>query len=387
MDFASLGLADSLQRALENAGFKTPTPIQQKAIPPILAGHDLVGCAQTGTGKTAAFALPILQLLLQNPIPKKARPWIRALILTPTRELAAQISDHFAMFMERSRLRQAVIFGGVGQGNQVRAIEEGVDLLVATPGRLLDLIGQGHIDLSDVELFVLDEADQMLDMGFLPVVKKVVLKLPKERQTLLFSATMPAPIRELTKQILHQPVSIEVVPQGTVTDRVEQQVYFIDQAKKPALLAHVLATRAHGSTLVFSRTKYGADAIVRRLVKAGIAATALHGNKSQSNRRKSLEQFRSGHTDVMVATDIAARGIDINGIEYVINYDMPNVPETYLHRIGRTGRAGESGHAISFCNPEERAHLKQIEKVLKLKILVAKDAPEINLPPRPNRHH
>lgn len=385
MDFASLGLADSILRALETASFKAPTPIQQKAIPPILAGHDLVGCAQTGTGKTAAFALPILQLLLQNPIPKKARPWIRALILTPTRELAAQISDHFALFMERSRLRQAVIFGGVGQGNQVRALEEGVDLLVATPGRLLDLIGQGHIDLSDVELFVLDEADQMLDMGFLPAVKKIVLKLPEERQTLLFSATMPAPIRELTKQILYQPVSIEVVPQGTVTDRVEQQVYFIDQAKKPALLAHVLATRAQGSTLVFSRTKYGADAIVRRLVKAGIAATALHGNKSQSNRRKSLEQFRSGHTDVMVATDIAARGIDINGIEYVINYDMPNVPETYLHRIGRTGRAGESGHAISFCNPEERAHLKQIEKVLKLKIFVAKDAPEINLPPRPSR--
>lgn len=385
MDFASLGLADSILRALETASFKAPTPIQQKAIPPILAGHDLVGCAQTGTGKTAAFALPILQLLLQNPIPKKARPWIRALILTPTRELAAQISDHFALFMERSRLRQAVIFGGVGQGNQVRALEEGVDLLVATPGRLLDLIGQGHIDLSDVELFVLDEADQMLDMGFLPAVKKIVLKLPEERQTLLFSATMPAPIRELTKQILYQPVSIEVVPQGTVTDRVEQQVYFIDQAKKPALLAHVLATRAQGSTLVFSRTKYGADAIVRRLVKAGIAATALHGNKSQSNRRKSLEQFRSGHTDVMVATDIAARGIDINGIEYVINYDMPYVPETYLHRIGRTGRAGESGHAISFCNPEERAHLKQIEKVLKLKIFVAKDAPEINLPPRPSR--
>lgn len=374
MEFADLGLAEPLLRAIDGAGYTTPTPIQERAIPPIIAGRDLLGCAQTGTGKTAAFALPILHQLLADPLPPKARRWIRVLILSPTRELAAQIGDNFSEYARRTKLRQAIIFGGVGQSAQTRALEAGVDVVIATPGRLLDLMNQGFVDLRSVETFVLDEADQMLDMGFLPDVKRIIAKLPKDRQTLFFSATMPPGIRQLADQILTDPVSIQIAPQGMTADRIDQEVYLVEQTRKPALLAHFLATRPPGSTLVFSRTKHGADAVVRRLNKAGIPALAIHGNKSQNNRQRSLNQFKSGEVEILVATDIAARGIDVSGINYVINYDMPNLPETYVHRIGRTGRAGEAGIAVSFCNSEEREHLRAIEKQLKKKLPVAADA-------------
>ncbi len=377
MDFAELGLAEPLLRAIESIGYTTPTPIQIQAIPPILEGNDLLGCAQTGTGKTAAFALPILHRLLASPLPTRAKRWIRVLVLSPTRELAAQIGDNFEAYARRTKLRHCVIFGGVGQGNQTRALEAGVDIVVATPGRLLDLYQQGFVDLRSVEMFVLDEADQMLDMGFLPDMRRIIATLPKRRQTLFFSATMPDGIRQLADQILVDPVAIQIAAKGTTAERVEQEVYFVEQTRKPALLAHFLATRPAGSTLVFSRTKHGADAVVRRLTKSGIPAVAIHGNKSQNNRKKSLDQFKAGTIEILVATDIAARGIDVSGIHYVINYDMPNMPETYVHRIGRTGRAGESGIAISFCNPEERIHLREIEQSLKKKIRVATDAMDI----------
>ncbi|WP_164101229.1 DEAD/DEAH box helicase [Candidatus Laterigemmans baculatus] len=374
MEFVDLGLAEPLLRAIDGAGYATPTPIQERAIPSIIAGRDVLGCAQTGTGKTAAFALPILHRLLADPLPRKARRWIRVLILSPTRELAAQIGDNFQQYARRTKLRETVIFGGVGQSAQTRALEAGVDVVIATPGRLLDLMNQGYVDLRSVETFVLDEADQMLDMGFLPDVKRIIAKLPKDRQTLFFSATMPPGIRQLADQILTDPVSVQIAPQGVTADRVDQEVYLVEQTRKPALLAHFLATRPPGSTLVFSRTKHGADAVVRRLNKAGIPALAIHGNKSQNNRQRSLNQFKSGEVEILVATDIAARGIDVSGINYVINYDMPNLPETYVHRIGRTGRAGEAGIAVSFCNSEERIHLRAIEKQLKKKLPVAADA-------------
>lgn len=373
MEFEDLGLAEPLLRAIEGAGYERPTPIQTRAIPPIIAGRDLLGCAQTGTGKTAAFALPILHQLLADPLPKKARRWIRVLVLSPTRELAAQIGDNFQQYSKRTKLRHVVIFGGVGQGAQTRSLEAGVDVVIATPGRLLDLINQGYVDLRSVETLVLDEADQMLDMGFLPDVKRIIGKLPKDRQTLFFSATMPDGIRRLADQILTDPVLVQIAPRGVTAERIDQEVYFVEQTRKPALLAHFLATRPAGSTLVFSRTKHGADAVVRRLNKAGIAALAIHGNKSQNNRQRTLNQFKSGEVEILVATDIAARGIDVSGIHYVINYDMPNLPETYVHRIGRTGRAGEAGIAISFCNAEERTHLRAIEKQLKKKLPVASD--------------
>ncbi|XZE52826.1 DEAD/DEAH box helicase [Planctomycetaceae bacterium SH139] len=373
MQFADLGLAQPILRAVESSGYSTPTPIQQRAIPVVLQGRDVLGCAQTGTGKTAAFALPILDLLLSDPIPKKAKRWIRALVLSPTRELAAQISDSFHVYGKGTKLRVTTIFGGVGQRAQTRELEAGVDVVVATPGRLLDLINQGYVDLKDVEVFVLDEADQMLDMGFLPDVQRIAKRLPTKRQTLLFSATMPPPIRALSGQLLHDPVSIQIAPAGTATELVEQQVYLVEKKQKPDLLADFLQNRPPASTLVFSRTKYGADAVVKRLEKAGIQARAIHGNKSQSNRQKTLAQFKSGDIDTLVATDIAARGIDVTGIDYVVNYDMPAAPETYVHRIGRTGRAGAVGVAVSFCSPDEREQLTKIERHLKKKITLIAD--------------
>ena len=356
-------------------------------------GRDLIGCAQTGTGKTAAFAIPILQRL-SGRINKTHQP-IRALVLTPTRELALQIKENFDSYGKYLSIRNTVIFGGVGQGPQVEALEKGVDVLVATPGRLNDLCNQGHIDLSGIEVFVLDEADRMLDMGFIHDVKRVIARLPKKRQTLLFSATMPQEIAELSKTILVDPVRVEVTPQSSTVEAIEQRLYKVDKANKKHLLQHILQDASLDSVLVFTNTKHGADRVVKELGRSGIAAMAIHGNKGQTARVKALESFKSGAIRVLVATDIAARGIDVNELGCVINYELPNVPETYVHRIGRTGRAGRSGLAISFCNFDELAYLKDIEKLIGKKVPVVEDhpwpmeifeaTPKVPRPPRPPR--
>jgi ATP-dependent RNA helicase RhlE len=372
--FAALGLIEPILRAVETENYTTPTPIQQQSIPHLLGGRDLLGCAQTGTGKTAAFALPILQRLAAQRRPAAPRT-MRTLILTPTRELAAQIGDSFRAYGRNLGLRHAVIFGGVGQGAQVQALHRGLDILIATPGRLLDLMGQGHARVSGVEIFVLDEADRMLDMGFIHDVKRVIAGLPKQRQTLLFSATMPPDIARLADGILVDPARVAVTPVASTAERIEQWLLYVDRGNKASLLATVLKDPAIARALVFTRTKHGANKVVLQLGKAGIPADAIHGNKSQNARERALQAFKQGQIRVLVATDIAARGIDIDGITHVINYDLPNVPETYVHRIGRTARAGASGVAISFCDREEKAYLRDIERLIKKPVPLVESHP------------
>lgn len=413
MTFDKLGLIQPLLDALRHEGYTKPTPIQEQAIPILLQGHDLLGCAQTGTGKTAAFALPILQLIsgasptapsasgvsklrsffggkqtAEVPVavpatPRKGKQPL-CLILTPTRELAIQIGESFAAYGRNLQIRHTVIFGGVGQKPQTDALQRGVEVLIATPGRLLDLMGQGYVHLESIELFVLDEADRMLDMGFIHDVKRVIQKLPTKRQTLFFSATMPPDVSKLANTILTNPRRVEVTPQSTTAEKVQQQVYHVDKGHKRALLVHVLENPAIKSVLVFTRTKHGANKVAKDLLKHGITAEAIHGNKSQNARQGALANFKSGKTRVLVATDIAARGIDIDELGHVINYELPNVPETYVHRIGRTGRAGASGLAISFCDTgEEREYLRDIQKLIGMQVPVVRDHPFDGAPPPP----
>ena len=374
MQFSELGLIPALQSAVAAEGYVEPTPIQIKAIPHVLAGRDLLGLAQTGTGKTAAFALPILQRLAQKPPVRGPRP-IRCLVLTPTRELASQIGESFTVYGKHLPLRNTVIFGGVGDSPQKQALRNGIDVLVATPGRLLDLAGQGHVDLKPLEVFVLDEADRMLDMGFIHDVRRVIALLPRQRQTLFFSATMPREAQELADQLLRDPETVAVVPPATTVEKVDQEVYFVEKGDKRALLVDVLRESAMRRVLVFSRTKHGANRIAEHLVKSQIGAEAIHGNKSQNARERALAGFKAGRTRVLVATDIAARGIDIDDVTHVINFDIPEVPETYVHRIGRTARAGASGMALSFCDAEERGDLRAIEKLTRQQIPVVEGHP------------
>jgi ATP-dependent RNA helicase RhlE len=377
MLFSDLNIIDPILRALHDEGYRTPTPIQQQAIPIVLEGKDLLGVAQTGTGKTAAFAVPIIQILSTYPQPKQKghgkHRHIRSLILTPTRELAIQIDESIHAYGRHAGLTSTVIFGGVKQGQQTTALRRGVDIVVATPGRLLDLMEQGFAGLQDVEIFVLDEADRMLDMGFVRDVEKIIAALPRDRQSLFFSATMPPAIVKLSHGILDHPVRVEVTPPSSTVDVIEQKVYHVDKSKKPSLLLHLLEDPRLESVLVFTRTKHGADQVVRTLARSGVSAEAIHGNKAQNARQRALTNFKNGRTRVLVATDIAARGIDVDNLQYVINYEIPNVPETYVHRIGRTGRAGATGTAFSFCMPEEKAYLKDIEKLIKKRIPVAHD--------------
>ena len=372
MTFRELGLMGPILKALDAEGYTTPTPIQQGAIPPALKGRDVLGCAQTGTGKTCAFATPILQRLHQRKVEPRV---IRALILTPTRELAIQIGDSFQAYGRNLPLRHAVIFGGVGQQPQVDAIRKGLDILVATPGRLLDLHGQGLLDLSHIEIFVLDEADRMLDMGFIHDVKRVIKVLPQKKQTLFFSATMPPEVMELVNSLLHNYAKVEVDPVSSPVEVIRQSLYFVDKANKTHLLAHLLEEMNIPSALVFSRTKHGANRIAQDLTKRSISAAAIHGNKSQTARVQALNDFKACKVRVLVATDIAARGIDIEELSHVFNYNLPDVPETYVHRIGRTGRAGHDGVAISFCQFDEQGDLKAIEKLLGRPIPVVEDHP------------
>jgi len=369
MTFKQLNIIAPILKCIERQGYLQPTPIQEQAMPFVLQGRDLLGCAQTGTGKTAAFAIPILQLLAaKQPTPRKA---VRSLILTPTRELAIQIHENFACYGKELPLKHGVIFGGVSQVNQVKALRSGIDILIATPGRLMDLMQQGHIDLSQVEVFVLDEADRMLDMGFVRDVQKIVAKLPRKRQTLFFSATMPASIKQLADSMLSNPVEVIVTPVSSTTESVEQSVYFVEKKDKNKLLSQILGNAAISRSLVFTRTKHGADQLVKLLAKEGIFAAAIHGNKSQNARQKALDGFKINRLRVLVATDIAARGIDIDELPHVINFDLPNIPETYVHRIGRTGRGGRFGTAVSFCGSEEKADLRGIEKLIGFKLPVA----------------
>jgi ATP-dependent RNA helicase RhlE len=374
MSFSQLGLIPALQRAVAGEGYVEPTPIQTRAIPQVLAGRDLLGLAQTGTGKTAAFALPILQRLSHVVPAGRPRP-IRCLVLTPTRELAAQIQDSFATYGKHLALTSFVIFGGVGMEAQKQALRAGMDILVATPGRLLDLAGQGLLELKALEVFVLDEADRMLDMGFIHDVRKVIRLLPRRRQTLFFSATMPREAQELADQLLTRPETVAVAPPATTVERVDQEVYFVEKSDKRALLVDVLRDSAMRRVLVFSRTKHGANRIAEHLVKAGIGAEAIHGNKSQNARERALAGFKAGKTRVLVATDIAARGIDIDDVTHVVNFDVPEVPETYVHRIGRTARAGAAGMALSFCESDERVDWRNIEKLTRQEIPVVEGHP------------
>jgi len=375
LTFSALNLIAPILKALDNEGYTQPTPIQEQAIPHILQQRDLLGCAQTGTGKTAAFAIPTLQLLHQPHANTKGFRPIRALILTPTRELAIQIEESYRAYGRHLPLRCAVIFGGVGQKPQTDALERGVDILIATPGRLLDLMNQGFIHLNHLEFFVLDEADRMLDMGFIHDVRRVIAKLPEQRQTLFFSATMPSEIQKLASQILNNPVKVEVNPVSSTAEKITQGVYFVEKADKKKLLIHLLADKSIETVLVFTRTKHGADKVVKDLMRAGIKAEAIHGNKSQNARQRALSNFKSRQTRVLVATDIAARGIDVDELAHVINYELPNIPETYVHRIGRTGRAGLSGIAYSFCEQEEAAYLRDIEKLTGVKVPVLSNHP------------
>ena len=370
MNFNELRLIEPLLRALNEEGYQTPTPIQQQAIPSALDGRDLLGLAQTGTGKTAAFTLPILQALSKPERILAHRP-LQGLILTPTRELAIQIGESIAAYGRYLKIRHTVIFGGVSQGKQVEQLRRGVDILVATPGRLLDLMGQGVVNLSTISFFVLDEADRMLDMGFIHDVKRVIKQLPTKRQTLFFSATMPPEVQGLVDMLLTNPVKVEVTPPSTTVERIAQAVYFVNRSDKQALIINLLSDPSIDRVLVFMQMKHACDKLARKLQSEGITAEAIHGNKSQNARQRALENFKQGQTRVLIATDIAARGIDIDDLAYVLNYELPNVPETYVHRIGRTGRAGASGKALSFCDHEERAYLKAIEKVTRQSIPVA----------------
>ncbi|CAN5152334.1 DEAD/DEAH box helicase [soil metagenome] len=372
MTFNDLQLTEPLKKAVLNAGYTAPTPIQSRAIPAILEGRDILGCAQTGTGKTAAFSIPTIQLLTAslNGNSGSHKRNIKSLILTPTRELAIQIGDSIAEYGKYSPLKHLVIFGGVPQHSQVQALKNGVDILVATPGRLLDLMDQGYISLSQIEIFTLDEADRMLDMGFVHDVKKVIKKIPQKRQTLFFSATMPDVIMDLANSILTNPLKVEVTPIQSTAELITQELYFIDKANKKNLLIDLISRSIADRVLVFTRTKHGANKVVKDLIKAGIKAEAIHGNKTQNARQKALNNFKDKITRVLVATDIAARGIDIDELAMVINYEIPNIAETYVHRIGRTGRAGASGKAISFSDYEEKSYIKDIEKLTGQKIPV-----------------
>ncbi len=381
MTFEQLGVIEPILRALSSEGYTHPTPIQQQSIPILLKGKDLLGCAQTGTGKTAAFAIPILQHLYLKYQGQKGSRKIKALVVTPTRELAIQIGESFSVYGKYTGIRNTVVFGGVKQGPQTQILKKGVDVLVATPGRLLDLIQQGFISLSDVEYSVLDEADRMLDMGFINDIKKLIALLPTKRQSLFFSATMPPDIIALSRKILGNPEKVSVTPDQTTAEKVDQAVYFVNKPGKTKLLIHLLETEAMESVLVFSRTKHGANKIVKLLDKAGIGAEAIHSNKSQGARQRALSNFKAGRTKVLVATDIAARGIDVDELSHVINYDLPNISETYIHRIGRTGRAGASGIAWSFCDMEEKSFLRDIEALIKQKITVVSQHPFINFKP------
>lgn len=381
-DFSALGLSAPLLRALSQAGYSSPTPIQQQAIPPVLQGRDLCGIAQTGTGKTAAFALPMLQRLAAAPDRPAARS-CRALVLAPTRELASQIADSFRTYGTFLPLSIAVVFGGVAIGPQRQQLSRGVEVLVATPGRLLDLVDSGWLSLSRVQVLVLDEADRMLDLGFIPALRRIVKLLPRQRQTLLFSATMPKAIAALAEEYLTDPVEVAVAPAATTVERVEQSVVFVPSERKRGLLTSILRDPAFRRVLVFTRTKHGADRVVRHLGDSGIAAAAIHGNKSQPQRERALAAFRGGHARVLVATDIAARGIDVEGVSHVVNFELPNVPEDYVHRIGRTARAGASGIAIAFCSDEERPYLRDIEKLTRRPVRVLPVASAAGAAPLP----
>ncbi len=375
MNFKELHLIAPILKALEAEGYTTPTPIQEQAIPDVLKGKDLLGCAQTGTGKTAAFAIPILQNLFLQRNHEVPNDDIKALILTPTRELAIQIDESFAAYGKHTGIRHTVVFGGVSQYHQTNALRRGVDVLIATPGRLLDLIAQRFINLQHIKMFVLDEADRMLDMGFINDVKKIIARLPEKRQTLFFSATMPPEISRLSASILTNPVRVEVTPVSSTAENVDQSIYLVEKNDKKQLLIHLLKDEKIQSALVFTRTKYGADKIARELYRAKISADAIHGNKTQSARQKALTNFKEGKIRVLVATDIAARGIDVDDLTHVINFELPNIPETYVHRIGRTGRAGASGTALSFCDMEERQFLRDIHKLIDQTIPVIEDHP------------
>lgn len=407
MQFQELNLIEPILKSLKEEGYTTPTPIQEQAIPIVLRGTDLLGCAQTGTGKTAAFAIPILQLLSTNKMAREnmnqgnrlnfSKKKIRSLIVTPTRELAIQIGESFSAYGRHTGLTNTVIFGGVGQKPQTDALQKGVDILIATPGRLLDLMGQRFISLADIEIFVLDEADRMLDMGFIHDVKKLLVALPQKKQSLFFSATMPPEIIKLADSILHNPSKVAVTPVSSTVDIIKQFIFFVDKGNKTNLLVDVLRDKTIRTALVFTRTKHGADKVVKVLLKEGIKAEAIHGNKAQNARQRALTNFKAQTTRVLVATDIAARGIDVDELETVINYEIPNIAETYVHRIGRTGRAGAKGTAFSFCDAEEKAYLKDIEKLISKKISVIDNHPfplidhnPIKLPKVPfvrNPHH
>ncbi len=375
MLFEDLSLSKSIQRAVFEEGYTSPTPIQEQAIPIILAGQDLVGCAQTGTGKTAAFAIPIIHNLHRIVGSSKKEKVIRTLVVTPTRELAVQIGESFDTYGKYTNLRQLTLFGGVSQVPQVDQLKKGVDILIATPGRLLDLHKQGYINLDHLHHLVLDEADQMLDMGFINDVKKIVKLTPNNRQTLLFSATMPIAIRELAEMFLTDPATVQVSPVSSTIDTVDQRIYFVDKSDKRQLLYHIIRNEKLSNILVFSRTKHGADNVVKALRKQGLSAEAIHGDKSQNARQRVLDSFKNKETDILVATDIAARGIDIELLPFVINFDLPNIPETYVHRIGRTGRAGNGGIAISFCGKDEEGYWKDIIKLTKAKVTTIDEHP------------
>ncbi len=386
MSFEKLAILQPILNALKSEGYSTPTPIQEQAIPLVLQRKDVLGCAQTGTGKTAAFAIPMLQILHEDELYKKGPAGIKALILTPTRELAIQIGESFHAYGKFLKIKHTVIFGGVSQKAQTDALRNGVDILIATPGRLLDLIDQRYIKLDHIKIFVLDEADRMLDMGFIHDVKKIIAKLPVKRQTLFFSATMPKEIQSLADSILSNPTKIAVTPVSSTAERVEQSVYFVEKNDKKKLLTTILRDSSIVSALVFTRTKHGADRLAKDLTKVGVSALAIHGNKSQNARQNALTTFKDGRLRVLVATDIAARGIDIDDLSFVVNYEIPNIPETYVHRIGRTGRAGASGMAISFCDSEERAFLHDIQKLIGKTVPVVKDHPFVSdVPAHPAR--
>lgn len=370
MTFEQLELIEPIQKALQQEGYTIPTPIQAEAIPYVLDGYDLLGCAQTGTGKTAAFSIPIIQNLYNERMNGKVRG-IKALILTPTRELAIQIGESFSAYGKYTGVKHTVIFGGVGQKPQTDALRQGIDVLIATPGRLLDLINQGFVNLKSLDYFVLDEADRMLDMGFIHDIKRILPLLPKKRQSLFFSATMPPEIERLAGTILQHPQKVEVTPASSTVEKIDQAVYYVEKGEKVELLTHLLKDSTLESVLVFTRTKHGADKVARVLAKANIGAEAIHGNKSQTARQRALNNFKDHTTRVLIATDIAARGIDVDHLSHVINYELPNVPETYVHRIGRTGRAGRSGVAYSFCDAEEVPYLKDIQKLIGKQIPVA----------------
>jgi ATP-dependent RNA helicase RhlE len=373
LTFEQLGLIEPILKAIKTEGYTNPTPIQEQAIPIVLKGKDLLGCAQTGTGKTAAFAIPILQLLHQDK--RSGYKHIRALILTPTRELAVQIDESFDAYGKHTGLKHDVVYGGVSQHNQTLSLRNGADILIATPGRLLDLMNQGYIHLDYLEMFVLDEADRMLDMGFINDIKKVIKHLPEQKQTLLFSATMPTEIAKLAHSLLKNPEKVEVTPPATTVEKIQQLVFMVEKSNKKDLFMYLLQDLKIARTLVFTRTKHGADRLVKDLKKSGVHAAAIHGDKTQTSRQSALQNFKNGKLKVLVATDIAARGIDVDNLTHVFNYDLPNMPETYVHRIGRTGRAGSEGVAFSFCDREERAFLKDINKLTNQNIGVAEEHP------------